>query len=65
MAPMAVSLFSERMHVAAEDLRLDRLCVVHPGAQSFDLAPDIRAIAFTRLLDDLSVERRLAVPAPR
>ena len=45
------------MHVAAEDLRLDRLYVVHAGAQSFDLAPDIKAIAFRRLLDDLPVLR--------
>lgn len=41
------------MHVAADDLRLDRLYVVHAGTHSFELAPGIKAIAFARLLDDL------------
>jgi len=36
---------------------LNRLYVVHAGAQSFDLAADIKAIAFRRLLDDLPVLR--------
>ncbi len=41
------------MHIAAESLRLDRMYVVHAGRQSFELARDIKAIAFARLLDDL------------
>jgi hypothetical protein len=41
------------MHVAVEDLRLERLDVVHGGAHSFPLAPRIRAVALARLLEDL------------
>lgn len=41
------------MHIAAVDLRLDRMYVVHAGVHSFDLARDIKAIACARLLDDL------------
>ena len=41
------------MRVAIEDLRLERLDVVHGGPDSFALAPRIRAIALGRLLDDL------------
>jgi len=42
------------MRVALEDLRLERLDVVHAGPHSFLLAPRIRAVAFQRLLDDLA-----------
>ena len=42
------------MRVALEDLRLERLDVVHGGPHSFLLAPRIRAVAFPRLLDDLA-----------
>jgi hypothetical protein len=42
------------MRGALEDLRLDRLDVVHGGPHSFLLAPRIRAVAFARLLDDLT-----------
>ena len=42
------------MRVAAETLHLDRLLVVHAGTHSFDLARDVRAVAFARLLDDLT-----------
>jgi len=41
------------LHVAAEDLRLTRIYVVHAGSHTFDLARGIRAVASTRLLDDL------------
>ena len=41
------------MHVAIEDLRLSRLDVVHAGAHSFAMHPKIRAIALSRLLEDL------------
>jgi hypothetical protein len=37
-----------------EDLRLERLDVVHGGPHSFLLAPRIRAVAFPRLLHDLA-----------
>jgi predicted AAA+ superfamily ATPase len=42
------------MHVALQDLRLERLDVVHGGPHSFMLAPRIRAVAFSRLLDEVS-----------
>jgi uncharacterized protein len=42
------------MRVALEDLRLDRLDVVHGGPHTFPLAPRVRAVAFSRLLDDLA-----------
>jgi uncharacterized protein len=41
------------MHVALEDLRLDRLDVVHAGEQTFPLAKKIRALALPRLWEDL------------
>jgi hypothetical protein len=42
------------MHVALQDLRLQRLDVVHGGPHSFTLAPRVRAVAFSRLLEDVS-----------
>lgn len=42
------------MRVALEDLRLERMDVVHAGPRSFRLAPCIRAVALLRLLDDLT-----------
>jgi hypothetical protein len=42
------------MHVALEDLRLERLDVVHGGPHTFRLAPRIRAVAFERLLDEIA-----------
>ena len=42
------------MRVALEDPGLERLDVVHGGPHSFVLAPWIRAVAFSRLLDDVS-----------
>lgn len=41
------------LHIAADDLRLTRIYVIHAGSHTFDLARGIRAIASTRLLDDL------------
>jgi predicted AAA+ superfamily ATPase len=41
------------MRVALQDLRLERLDVVHGGPHSFALAPRMRAVAFSRLLDDI------------
>lgn len=39
---------------ALADLRLDRLLVVHAGESSFDLAHRVRAVAFRRLLEEVS-----------
>jgi len=41
------------IHVALEDLRLSRVDVVHAGSRSFPMHPKIRAIALSRLLEDL------------
>lgn len=42
------------MHVALQDLRLERLDVVHGGPHTFDMARGIRAVALSRLLDDIA-----------
>ena len=42
------------MRVALEDLRLERLDVVHGGPHSFQLARRIRAVAFSRVRDDIT-----------
>lgn len=41
------------MEAALEDLRLDALRVVHAGSASYDLTPQVRALAFADLLDEL------------
>lgn len=41
------------MHVALEDLRLSSVDVIHAGSNSFSLHAKIRAIALSRLLEDL------------
>jgi hypothetical protein len=41
------------MRAAREDLRLDRLDVIHAGRDTFPLGPDMRAVASSRLLEDL------------
>jgi len=41
------------MHQALEDLHLRRLDLIHAGDDTFPLASRIRAIALSRLLDDL------------
>jgi predicted AAA+ superfamily ATPase len=45
------------MRSALEDLRLDRLWVVHAGANTFRLGPRIRAVAAADLLDQLRAAR--------
>ena len=40
------------MRHAMADLRLDRLDVIHAGEESFPLADGVRAVAFSRLLED-------------
>ena len=41
------------MRIALEDLRLDRLFVIHAGNRSFELHRKVRAIAFQRMIEDL------------
>ena len=41
------------MHTALEDIGLDRIDVIHAGDQSFPLAERIRAVALSRVYDDL------------
>ena len=41
------------MRTAMEDLGLSRLDVIHAGEHSFPLATRVRAVAGTRILDDL------------
>jgi predicted AAA+ superfamily ATPase len=41
------------MHSALADLHLERLEVVHAGEQTFPMAANVRALALSRLLDDL------------
>jgi hypothetical protein len=41
------------MRTALADLRLDRLDVVHAGTSTFSLAPQVRAVASARLLEDV------------
>ena len=41
------------MRTALEDLRLTRLHVIHAGSETFPLAPNIRAVAAQRVLNDL------------
>ena len=41
------------MHVALDDLRLSRVDVVHAGSKSFPMHQKIRAIALSRLMEDL------------
>ncbi len=42
------------MHIALADLKPDRIDVVHAGADTFSLAPKVRAVAATRILDVLA-----------
>ena len=41
------------MHTALEDLLLDRVDVIHAGSETFPLGQRIRAVAASRVLDDL------------
>ena len=42
------------IRTALADLRLTRLDVIHAGDQTFPLAPRVRAVALSRVLDDLA-----------
>jgi predicted AAA+ superfamily ATPase len=41
------------MHIAMDNLKLERLDVIHAGDHSFPLAERVRAVALRRLLDDI------------
>jgi hypothetical protein len=41
------------MHVAIEDLRLQKLWVVHASDRAFDLTRQMRALPLSRLLEEL------------
>ena len=41
------------MQIAMTDLKLDRLDVIHAGEKTFSLAKNIRAVALSRILDDV------------
>jgi hypothetical protein len=41
------------MHVAVEDLKLDRLDVVHAGRETYPLSKGIRAVAMSRVLQNI------------
>ncbi len=49
----ALPKMTRSMHSALADLRLDRLDVVHTGEHTFPLTDSVRALALTRLEDDL------------
>jgi uncharacterized protein len=42
------------MRAALEDLRLDELVVIHAGADTYPLAPRLRAVALGRMREDLA-----------
>jgi uncharacterized protein len=42
------------IHIALADLKLDRIDVVHAGAETFRLSPKVRALSAARILDDLA-----------
>jgi predicted AAA+ superfamily ATPase len=46
---------SRSMHAARETLRLDELIVIHAGEHSFPLGEGIRAVALSRLYQDVPV----------
>ena len=45
---------TKSMHVAIHDLSLESLDVVHVGRETYPLAPNIRALAISRLTTDLA-----------
>ena len=45
---------TKSMRVAMQDLGLSSLDVIHAGEQTYPLAPKVRAVALSRLLDDVA-----------
>lgn len=60
---VAPSLTASMRH-ALQDLRLDRIDVIHAGDRTFALAERVRAVALSRLLEDLGPLGRSARPNP-
>ena len=44
---------TKSMHIALDDLRLERLDVMHAGERTYELAPRIRAVSLSRIAQDL------------
>ena len=44
---------TKSMHVAMQDLKLDRLDVIHAGDHTFPLTENIRAVSASRLFEDI------------
>ena len=56
---------TKSMRIALKDLRLASLDVVHVGAETYSLGEGIRAVAISRLMEDLAGRRpRRRPPAP-
>jgi uncharacterized protein len=47
---------TKSMHVAMADLKLDRLLVVVPGKESYDLGPKVEVVSIMHLVDRLATE---------
>ena len=45
---------TKSIRVALQDLRLERLDVIHAGDRTYPLAPRVRAVAFARVLKDVA-----------
>jgi hypothetical protein len=41
------------MRIALSDLKLNHLDIIHAGDQTFALSKQVRAVSFSRLLNDL------------
>ena len=53
-APATRARTTRAARVALQDLRLERLDVVHGGDHTFPMGQGIRAVALSRLADDLA-----------
>lgn len=51
---------TKSMRIVMDDLGLDNLWVVHPGAKSYDLDKTIRAVSLARLEEEWLEDKRLA-----
>ena len=52
-SPKIYAQVTRSMHTAMRDLSLDSVDVVHAGSETFPLGQRIRAVAASRILDDL------------
>jgi hypothetical protein len=46
-------VLTKSMHIALEDLKLDRLDIIHAGDETYPLAPRVRAVPLRRLAEEL------------